>query len=115
MSYNCYFCATKLIRLRSGARHYVCKKCPIVNDKYYDVWKHPYFVFTDDYGILLFFLYFRQVNVWLRQDISISEKPCITIFDQNLIEILQMDINIDIMNIAPNVLENKIKTWILFS
>jgi len=69
MSYDCYFCATKLIYFKNYGTYYVCRHCPELDSAVGNspVWKYPCFVIMDDDKINATSVYvcLRELNVWV--------------------------------------------------
>ena len=123
MMLSCYFCSEQMEyfepdRIRY-TNHWVCRHCPEVaetefNTELGSIWSCPYFVFVKHNEIVRSFLYFRQINVWLKYDTG-GPIDRITLYSSQIIEIFSLEQTLDVVNISPSILENKVKTWILFS
>ena len=96
--------------------HYSCYNCPTVPNPYRNIpiWKRPctYIMKDNEPGVI--YLYLPSLKLWL--DIfKFEEHPFTDIKDENNQIVLRINSAIDIFSISPSSLENKIKTWILFS
>lgn len=119
----CYFCNTKLSAFidkdNSGnySKHYCCYKCLSVKNPAYglDAWKNPYHVIAEnDNEISVSYLYFHKLKLWLHifhwgdngfMDIKNESNDCL----------FRLKSQLNPFNYQPDVLENKVKAWVIFS
>jgi hypothetical protein len=119
----CYFCGTQLqpfIDVKNSGNydgHYCCYACPQVESPAYnlDVWKNPYHVIVEDNGnVNVSYLYFHGLKLWLHI-FDWDNRPFMDIKDEKNNCLFRINNRLNPFNYQPNQLENKLKTWIIFS
>lgn len=116
---NCYFCHKPLEKFRDSnetgnyTHHYSCYNCPDV-DGMRDIWKRSCVVIMDVDKVSMTYLYLPNIALWITVYYW-DNRNFTNIEDKNGTYILQVQTAPEVFNIPLEVLENKVKTWILFS
>jgi hypothetical protein len=118
---NCYFCNKPLEKFRDPdetdnyTNHYSCYNCPDVEHGVeLPIWKRNCSVIIDDQHVSVIYLYLPNINIWLSV-FNWKERAFTDVKDERGQFILRVKTAPDVFNISLDILENKIKTWILFS
>jgi hypothetical protein len=121
----CYFCQHPLDPYidNTGSGNYqdhqCCYQCPEVENPFrnMEVWKHRCHMIVRANEIKVVYLHFRQLRLWLQVfNFEMYSSPFIDIKDEeNKVVLRLQDRAINVFDYTPEALENKIKTWILFS
>lgn len=121
---NCYFCNKSLEKFRDPDKtgnythHYCCYNCPdVVGGVKLPIWKRSCTITTDwdnEQCMTTSYLYISNIEVWVNT-FYWQEGPFTDIKDKHGRYIMRIKIALNIFNIPIDILENKVKTWILFS
>ena len=116
----CYFCKNELIpfidKENSGnyLKHYCCYYCPKVPTRIdLDIWRQPYCIIVNENKIDVSYIYFHNLQLWMH--IFHFERPFIDIKNNSNNCIFRLNYDINEFHYSHEYLENKIKTWIVFS
>jgi hypothetical protein len=119
----CYFCHKPLIHIKdlhiNYEKHYACYSCPrILNPAYnLEVWKVPYCIIVshnDNTKIHSEYIYFHNSQLWLHI-FYFESGAFLDIKDNNNKHLLRKNFDMNLLDCTPFLLENKIKTWLIFS
>lgn len=118
---KCYFCNNKLSgfipnKEDPGDYHnyYTCYRCPRVDPPYlnYNIFKWPFTIALDVNQITeyLQYVFLDKLKVWL-----VVDHRSTSILDKKTQLIIEIPQRINIYDFTPEILTNKVHTWIVFS
>lgn len=124
MIFNCYFCGkalqtSKYKKSLPYKDYYYCFNCPEVVVNYEDnlppICKIPFYIYLNEHSqVEIISLFLPNIKKWLQ--IFKFQKPVIIIQNSRAENILRLtDTSLNISDMSLEALENKVKTWILFS
>jgi hypothetical protein len=95
-----------------------CHKCEENRKDYSSImWKKICTYIMDKNQIVGIYLFFHKLDLWL-EAYSLDDKKFIRVVDNDAYPVFTTKLDKDIesiLSISPDVLEGKIKTWVLFS
>jgi len=112
---NCFFCQTKLSKsLRLSHTHLLyCQNCPSFqrfNDSFYSIWNNLC-LYNQDSNIWLIAL--KNLNMIFVNYCDVNKSRLIDIKTNGYC--FEINQSVDLDNLTPETLENKVRTWITFS
>lgn len=124
----CYFCQKPLEKyvkedVQEGyyCNFLVCYGCPLTDyfsTHKYEIWRHPYFIVIANDKVISTHLYFHGIKLWCSvffENARRLSNNYVRISDVNNKQVVSLDGTWDVFSIPPNILENKIKTLVVFS